>query len=277
MDAYNPLTLEYGAIPQITSIIILTIVIGAFCLIYFLQVRKLKPDDTPKRFTLIMDAFIAACRSLVVESLGVKFVKLTPYFIFLLSYLCLGNIAMVFGFKEPATASTVPMTLGLIMFIGTFVVAIKYQKLSFVNQFLIRVTIMDHKIPVMINPLEIIGKFTPLLSITFRLWGNVMSGSIIFAVIFWALGSVSNMFPAIGVIIVAGTFLLPALMIYFSLFAGLIQAFVFTLLTVSYWGLEYQHGLEYEEERKLAKEKKLAKLELKKEKKLNNNVHLANN
>lgn len=47
-------------------------------------------------------------------------------------------------------------------------------------------------------------------------------------------GSLTEAQPYIGILLVGGVVLMPVLMIYFSLFAGLLQAYVFTLLSMSY-------------------------------------------
>jgi F-type H+-transporting ATPase subunit a len=68
-------------------------------------------------------------------------------------------------------------------------------------------------------PLNIIGELAKVVSISFRLYGNILGGSIIILI-------VSHL--------IYGVILPPVLTCFFGLFVGSIQAFVFTMLTVVY-------------------------------------------
>jgi F-type H+-transporting ATPase subunit a len=68
-------------------------------------------------------------------------------------------------------------------------------------------------------PLNIIGELSKVVSISFRLFGNIMGGAIIITVVGHLVYSLV---------------LPPLLMAFFGLFVGTIQAFVFTMLTLVY-------------------------------------------
>ena len=68
-------------------------------------------------------------------------------------------------------------------------------------------------------PLNLIGEMAKIVSISFRLFGNIMGGSIIILVVSHL--TYSLVLP-------------PLLNAFFGLFVGTIQAFVFTMLTVVY-------------------------------------------
>jgi len=68
-------------------------------------------------------------------------------------------------------------------------------------------------------PLNIIGEIAKIVSISFRLFGNIMGGSIIILVVSYLTWSI---------------LLPPFLNAFFGMFVGTIQAFVFTMLTVVY-------------------------------------------
>jgi F-type H+-transporting ATPase subunit a len=72
-------------------------------------------------------------------------------------------------------------------------------------------------------PLNVIGEVAKVVSISFRLYGNIMGGAIIILV-------VSNL--------VYSLVLPPVLVMFFGLFVGSIQAFVFTMLTLVYISLQ---------------------------------------
>ena len=68
-------------------------------------------------------------------------------------------------------------------------------------------------------PLNIIGELAKVISISFRLFGNIMGGAIIILVVSYLTYSIIT--P-------------PFLNAFFGAFVGTIQAFVFTMLTVVY-------------------------------------------
>lgn len=91
-------------------------------------------------------------------------------------------------------------------------------------------------IPVML-PMNILSEFATPISMTFRHFGNVMSGTVIATLIAWALQNLSAMvlgwlpgflgdipFLQVGI---------PAIMsVYFDVFSGCIQAYIFAMLTM---------------------------------------------
>jgi F-type H+-transporting ATPase subunit a len=74
-------------------------------------------------------------------------------------------------------------------------------------------------------PMNLIGELAKVISISFRLFGNMMGGSIIILVVSYLIYSL---------------ILPPFLYAFFSLFIGTIQAFVFTMLTVVYIAVQVE-------------------------------------
>ena len=91
-------------------------------------------------------------------------------------------------------------------------------------------------IPVML-PMNILGEIAPPISMTFRHFGNVMSGTVIATLIAWALQSLSAMvlgwLPGfLGDIPFLQVGLPAVLSVYFDVFSGCIQAYIFAMLTM---------------------------------------------
>ncbi|MBQ8653476.1 MAG: F0F1 ATP synthase subunit A [Clostridia bacterium] len=117
-------------------------------------------------------------------------------------------------------------------------------------------------IPVML-PMNIIGEFATPVSMTFRHFGNVLSGSVIAALVAWALQSLSSLvlgwlpgflgdFPLLQI----G---LPGILsVYFDVFSGCIQAFIFAMLTMLNISNAYP-GDDVVQERRAKKKPVLAK------------------
>jgi F-type H+-transporting ATPase subunit a len=87
----------------------------------------------------------------------------------------------------------------------------------------------------MINPFGVISSVTPLISLSFRLWGNMFAGSLIMSLWFYMTQSIMIKIPYLGVINLLGGLTAVPLKMYFDLMSGVIQAMVFVLLTMVYW------------------------------------------
>ena len=90
---------------------------------------------------------------------------------------------------------------------------------------------------IFILPLNIISEVATPASMAFRLFGNVAGGMVITGLLYGALGSLSS---ALGLTFEAGSWAfsvfqvgIPAVLsVYFDLFSGCIQAYIFSMLTM---------------------------------------------
>lgn len=239
LSKYNPFAIQTILI----SIFIVFLILSSITIYYYFSIRKLGYKDIPRGFALFIFTFIEYVKQLVYEILGPKFVKVTPYFLYLFSYILLSNLLGIIGFENPTSSATVTLTMGLCTFLGTLIIALKYQRLSFFKTFTINLKIKNRSIPIMINPLEIVGKITPLLSISMRLWGNIFAGTLISSLWFAIPIGVAQI-PSSGTIADGHPIMLvmsiftPPLYLYLDMLTGGVQAFVFILLTMVYWKME---------------------------------------
>jgi len=224
--------------PQIVSIAIVAIILVILSIIYFRKSRKINANEAPTGYVLLVEIYVGFVRNLVVDTLGPKMEKATPYILYLFSYIGLSNLIGIFGFDNPTSSLTVTVSLALATWIGVWVIGFKYQKLSYLKNFCLCVTTKKgKKIPVFINPLEIISNVAPLISLSFRLWGNILAGSIIATLWFFFTGYIWQNVPIIGTINILGGLTAAPLRAYFDLLSGVIQALVFSTLTMMYWRL----------------------------------------
>ena len=76
--------------------------------------------------------------------------------------------------------------------------------------------------PLLLSPINIIGEIATPLSLSLRLFGNILSGTVMMGLIYGLLSPpITTGIPAV-------------LHIYFDIFSGLIQAYVFCMLTMVY-------------------------------------------
>lgn len=144
------------------------------------------------------------------EELGRKYAPMICA-LFLFLVVC-DSIGIVPFLEEPTKDLNVPLSLGLMGFViahycGLRAKGIKGYVKEYTQPFFVML------------PLNIIGELAKVISISFRLFGNIMGGSIIILVVSHLIYSLV---------------LPPFLFFFFGLFIGTIQAFVFTMLTIVY-------------------------------------------
>lgn len=95
------------------------------------------------------------------------------------------------GLAAPITSYTVTFSLGLITFIGIYIAGIWSHRGKFFLKFIK-------------NPTEIIGQFAPLISITFRIFGNLTAGAVIIFLFFFMTNSITHAIPVFGYVNIIG-------------------------------------------------------------------------
>jgi F-type H+-transporting ATPase subunit a len=141
----------------------------------------------------------------------------------LLIYIIICNCLSLFpGLQEPTKDINTTLALGLLSFCYVQWFAIAAQGLW--------AYIKDYFAPFFIMlPLNIIGKIATIVSISFRLFGNIFGGATITHMYFSLLyGSTLLQLGALF----SGFNLL--MQLFFGIFEGCIQAFVFAMLTLTY-------------------------------------------
>lgn len=173
----------------------------------------------PSKRQVLFEMIYSFFENLTSETLGKKYSHFTPYvltiFIFIWSANFIGVIPIP-GFMEPTRNINVPLGMGLMVVGVVHYMAIKKKGvLPYLKGF------AEPFIP--LAPINVVGEFSKAISISFRLFGNVLGGAIILIVI-------SSLVRFI---------ILPVgLNLFFGLFIGTIQAFVFTMLAISYIAVE---------------------------------------
>lgn len=210
--------------PQIFTLLLTVLILVVFAVVVYRKVKKQEINKAPEGILLFAEQYVKGFDNLYADSTEGKVQKPAPYVFTLASFLMIANIMGLVGLESPTTSYSVTLVLGLITWIGIYVVGVTYQKLSFFKKFA--------------NPVELIGQFSPLISISFRLFGNIIGGSVIMYLLYHVTGYWMSSIPVIGEINIIGPIFTPLFHAYFDIFDGLIQALVFTMLTMIYWTLE---------------------------------------
>jgi len=181
------------------------------------------------RFLLIQ--FITFFIDLTKQSLGHFNFTHCVFAASLFIFIALCNTASIIPWlDEPTRDINTALALGIVSFCYVQTIIIKTRGLSSYIKDLFK--------PFFIMlPLNVIGKLSSIVSISFRLFGNIFGGSIITKLYFTAIKG-SLLLELLGIF--SGLNFL--IVIFFTLFEGLLQAFVFAMLTLTYLSIGSQEG-----------------------------------
>ncbi|WP_341513322.1 F0F1 ATP synthase subunit A [Mesomycoplasma ovipneumoniae] len=216
--------------PQLFTLFILVIFVIILSIIIFFHIKKAKVDKAPSAIVLFAESYFLFIDDLV-ESSGEGYVnKVKPYIFSLFTFFLLGNLLSLAGLEPISTSISVTLSLAMISWLGIFVVGSIFAKRYYILEFAK-------------NPLKIIGAPAPLISLSFRMYGNIISGSVFFLIIYSGVLWLYQKIPlgAFGNFNLPVVLIFPPFLIYFDIIGSLIQSFIFVILTVSYWGMEVIH------------------------------------
>ena len=169
--------------------------------------------------------FVDLCNQSIGFFSFTHFCFITTLFTFIM--LC-NTISIVPWLEEPTKDLNTTLALGLIAFIYTQATAIqRFGLLAYIKEYFAPFFIMF--------PLHVVGKLASIMSISFRLFGNIFGGYMISNIYFSAIHG-SWLYETIGLV----TGLNMLILLFFSLFEGVLQAFVFTMLSLTYLSIAIQ-------------------------------------
>ena len=195
------------------EVVLMTWIVFAVLIIFGVFATR-KKSILPKPIQVMGELFVSTFYQLTEDALDKEMAKkYGPLICALFMFLLLSNwLGIIPYLEEPTKDLNTPLSLGILGFAIAHYAGIKskgfkeYAKEYFQPMFFMM-------------PLNLIGELSKIVSISFRLFGNIMGGAIIILVVSYLTYSV---------------LLPPFLNAFFGLFVGTIQAFVFTMLTLVY-------------------------------------------
>ena len=195
------------------NVIVMTWIVMTLLIIFGLSAAR-KKEIVPRPLQVLGEIFVDQFYKLTEDALDrEKARKYGPLVCALFMFLLLSNwLGIIPHLEEPTKDLNTPLSLGLMGFVIAHHAGIKSKGFkNYAKEYFQPIFFM--------MPLNLIGELAKIISISFRLFGNIMGGSIIILVVSYL--SYSIILP-------------PFLNGFFGLFVGTIQAFVFTMLTVVY-------------------------------------------
>jgi len=197
--------------------ILIVLILSVFFIICSRAVKGADPKKPSKGLVFFLELVVTniegMCKSMINDQKG----RFGPFIGMLIFYLVIANLLGLIGLVTPTSNYNVTLSLALfsLLYLNFSGIQIKgvlrHLKDTFLGDF-----------PVLL-PLNIIGELSKILSLSFRLFGNILSGSVITFVVIYLLGWFT--IP-----------LMPVLNLYFDVFAGLLQTMIFCFLLMIWLG-----------------------------------------
>lgn len=211
---------------QINSWAVMLSILG-ICL-YLTHGIKVIPDSKRQ---IAAEWIVDTVNKLVRSNMGEKFMGFAPFVAGILALSALSSLSSLLGLFAPTSDLNIVLGWAVLVFILITHYKLKGGLWAYIKGFF-------SPIPVF-APLNIIGEIATPISMSFRHYGNVMSGMVISTLIAFALRSLSNALlgwlPGVLSQIPFLQIGLPAVLsLYFDIFSGCMQAFIFAMLTMMF-------------------------------------------
>jgi len=192
------------------------LILIAFAVVVRIKLNKF--SEVPTGFQNFVELIVETFENFVKGSAGAKLSWVGGWYFTVFSFLLIANMSGIIGFVRPPTADwTVPFALAAVTIILMFFCGIRYQGMNYIKGLCKPIFIFF--------PINVFGEMSKAISLSFRLFGNVIGGMILVSLVY-----------AIAPMVLA-MFLPVVLHIYFDIISGALQAFVFTVLGLTYLGL----------------------------------------
>ncbi len=196
---------------HVCILIVFLVLIGFFIAA---RIAMNKATEVPGTFQNIIELIVEKLDGMVEGVMGKWSPKFRNYIGTIFLFILLSNISGLFGLRPPTADYGTTLALGLITFTLIHYNQFKHQKVKGVIKGLC------DPWPIW-APINIIGECAVPISLSLRLFANVLSGLVMTTLVYGLLGKIAVIWPA-------------ALHVYLDLFSGAIQTYVFCMLTMTY-------------------------------------------
>lgn len=201
-----------GRITINESIVTMWIVM-AVMIVWMIIARSRLSVDNPKRGQIALEMFFKKLYNFMLRMTGENGKQYIPYIIMLFIFISVSNMFPIFGFKPPTKDLNMTVALAVITIVLVEYAGIRHRGVKgWAKAFA--------KPAAMATPFNILDIIIRPFSLCMRLMGNMLGGFAIMKLIETAVPMVVPAFASL----------------YFDIFDGLLQAFVFCFLTAIYIG-----------------------------------------
>lgn len=227
---YTTIPLPFGGLPITEAQINSWLVIASLFFLCLYLTHGITARGGSKR-QQIAEWIIEKTETLVQENMGSYFQGFAPFIGAVMALSAFSSLLALLGLYAPTSDLNVVAGWAVLVFILITYYKCKCGPLQYLKSF-------GDPVP-LLTPINIISEVATPVSMAFRHFGNILSGSGISIMLAAALGGLSNLIlgwlpGAIGNFPLLRIGLPAVLSLYFDVFSGLLQAFIFAMLTMLY-------------------------------------------
>ncbi len=200
---------------HISVLIVMLLIIIFSCIAS--RVAK-KATEVPGKFQNVVEMIVEFLDGIIHNSMGKNAPKFRNYIGTIFIFIFISNISGLLGLRPPTADYGVTLPLGIITFTLIWFNKIKHNKPK--SLWVDMCSPLPPWLPIWL-PINIISEIAVPISLSLRLFANVLSGTVMMALVYGLLKYFALIWPA-------------ALHVYFDLFSGAIQTYVFCMLTMTY-------------------------------------------
>lgn len=202
-------------------ILIVMLVLVIFSVIANHKLRH--ATEVPDTFQNVIELIVELLDNMVEGSMGKHAPVFANWICTIFIFIFVSNISGLVGLRPPTADYGTTLALALITFVCIHVVKIRHSTAKEI--WVDKCSPLPPWLPLWL-PINIISDIAVPISMSLRLFANILSGTIIMGLVYGLLGKFALIWPA-------------ALHVYFDLFSGAIQTYVFCMLTMTYISQSY--------------------------------------
>jgi len=206
---------QIGITETMVSTWIIMGVLIAFAVVVKIKSRNFK--EVPKGFQNVVEALVETFENYLYSTAGGKLMFLGNWYFTVFVFVLISNISGLFGLRPPTADWSLTVSLAIITFLLIQAMGLMFGKTKYLKSF-----VEPYYLSFLFLPMNVIGELARPISLSFRLFGNILAGTIMMSLLY----TMAPIFMQIG---------LPgALHGYFDLFAGVLQTYIFVTLSLSF-------------------------------------------
>ena len=202
---------------HVCLLIVMLILIG-FAIAANRAITSASAMEAPGGFQNVVELIVELLQGMVKGSMGEYGVRYFNYIATLFSFILLSNISGLLGLRPPTADYGTTLAMALITFTLIHYAQFKYNSLKSI--WVDMCSPLPPWLPIWF-PINLISEIAVPISLSLRLFANILSGTVIMALVYGLLSWIALAWPSV-------------LHIYFDLFSGAIQTYVFCMLTMTY-------------------------------------------
>ncbi|MBN1843117.1 MAG: F0F1 ATP synthase subunit A [Deltaproteobacteria bacterium] len=201
---------QWGPVTLNATIVFTWFVMALMVLGSWLVTRKLSPETRLSRWQNLLEVLVTGIRDEIREISGQAPGQYLPFVGTLFLFIAVSNLlSIVPGYEPPTGSLSTTAALAACVFVAVPLYGISQKGFSYFAQYI--------KPSVFMLPFNIMGELSRTLALAVRLFGNVMSGTMI-----------------VAILLAVTPLVFPIVMQALGLLTGLIQAYIFAILAMVY-------------------------------------------